>query len=120
MDKNKNIFAWLVDHFGNLPDTSRASVKFDEQEVRLSCPDGHVERIAWRDIQRVVIITTDLGPTIDDVFYVLEGGSSVCPVPSQAAGMERLADRLFAFPRFNSENFMAAISSTDNAEFIMP
>ena len=48
--------------------------------------EDDMEAVAWDDLAAVVIRTTDLGPFVDDVFWLLQrGDGSVVVVPSESA-----------------------------------
>src|SRR5260221_12453411 len=79
----------------------RATVSFDDQSVTCCRPGGRGETVRWSDLQIVFIQTTDKGPTVDDVFWVLGGGDSGCVVPSEAEGMDLLLPRLQDLPNFD-------------------
>ena len=61
---------------------SRFIVRLSESEVVCERPDGKVERMAWNDLEKVEVVTTDEGPFAPDVFWVLHGRSGGCAVPS--------------------------------------
>ena len=96
----------------------RYVVSFDDDCVTGRRPDGVVESVKWSDLQAVVIVTTDLGPYVDDVFWVLVGKEVGCIVPSEAEGIDLLLRRLQQLPRFDHEAVVAAMTSTQNARFL--
>jgi hypothetical protein len=93
-------------------------VRFDDVRVTCTDPDGRVEAVEWADLQRVEIVTTDHGPYLPDVFWVLHGSRSDCVVPQGASGDQQLRDRLQGFPGFRHEEAIAAMSSTANWRFL--
>ena len=110
---------WLLDFFrcrkpSSLP---RAAVSFDEEGVTCRRSDGLVEAVKWSDLQSVAIHTTDAGPAVDDVFWVLMGESAGCVVPSESTGMDLLLKRLHQLPNFDFEAAIKAMSSTENHIF---
>jgi hypothetical protein len=63
-------------------------------------------------------VTTDHGPFVDDVFWLLIGEDGKgCAVPSEAEGMKALLERLQRLPGFDNEAVIAAMGSTSNARF---
>lgn len=96
---------------------TRDSVSFDEEEVVRTKPNGVQERVRWADLLEVYIVTTDEGPFVDDVCWVLRGTTSGCLVPSEADGMEELLRRLQHLPSFNDEAVIKAMGCTSNATF---
>jgi hypothetical protein len=95
-----------------------AVVSFDDELVRCQRPGGLVETVKWSDLRAVLIQTTDAGPLADDVFWILAGEESGCVVPSEAAGMERLLERLQQLPGFDNQALIEAMGSTDNRRFL--
>jgi hypothetical protein len=96
----------------------RATVSFDDQSVTCRRPGGLVETVRWSDLQIIFIQTTDKGPAVDDVFWVLGGGDSGCVVPSEAEGMDLLLPRLQHLPNFDNNAAIAAMSCVENREFL--
>lgn len=96
----------------------RATVTFDEDAVTCRRRRGLVEAVRWADLRAVAIRTTDAGPAVDDVFWVLDGGASGCVVPSEAEGMDLLLQRLQRLPGFDNPAVIQAMSCTDNQEFL--
>jgi hypothetical protein len=92
-------------------------VEWNAEEISCIWPTGERRSVAWGHLRSVRIRTTDAGPFTADVFWVLEGGGSSCVVPQAARGEERLLARLQELPGFDSEAVIAAMRSTDNAEF---
>lgn len=95
-----------------------AQVSFNDREVRCRHSDGVVEAIAWCDLQQVLIRTTDTGPLMEDVYWILLGTRSECVVPQEAIGEPDLAERLYQLPGFDSEALSRAMCSTENREFL--
>ena len=103
------------------PVKSRISVvSFDEIGVRHQRPDGSVETVRWSELTGVIILTTDLGPAIDDVFWILAGTERAngCVAPSEAVGMAALIERLQRLPGFDNCAVIAAMTSIDNNMFL--
>jgi len=96
----------------------RAIVFLDDESVTCRRPGGLVENVRWSDLQIVYIQTTDAGPGVDDVFYVLGGEESGCVVPSEAEGMDFLLQRLQRLPNFDYAAAIAAMSCAENREFL--
>lgn len=93
-------------------------VSWDDTTITCTSPSGDVQSVPWRDLQSVAIRTTDAGPFVADVFWILQGSESTCTIPQGARGESELLRRLQELPDFNSEAVIAAMSSTDNAEFL--
>lgn len=93
-------------------------VTFDDVAVVRSMADGTRELVRWDDLEAVMILTTDEGPFVDDVFWLLKGRESGCAIPSEAEGMDALLHRLQALPGFDNEAVIMAMASTENATFL--
>jgi hypothetical protein len=121
--------AWLAGYIAHraLPreDTSglvnvrSVVVECEGDVVSCALPDGKTERVAWNDLQRVEIITTDEGPGAADVFWMLHGSATGCVVPQGATGANRLLERLQALPHFDNSAVIQAMGSTSNNRFLV-
>jgi hypothetical protein len=96
----------------------RDTVSFDDRQIVRTLPDGRTEVVRWDDLEEVSIITTDEGPYVDDVYWLLKGTSGGCAVPSEAEGMKELLPRLQQLPGFNNKAVIEAMGSARNTTFI--
>lgn len=94
------------------------AVLFDDQEVRCVRRDGSEQSVRWDDLQVVLIQTTDSGPAIDDMFWVLGTASGGCTIPSEAKGCQELLAKLQRLPGFNNESVISAAICTHNDLFV--
>jgi hypothetical protein len=100
----------------------RVMVDFDDENISLIREDGSRESVRWSDLSAVVIKTTDEGPFLEDVFFILFGNDqkSGCVVPQEATGASELfsalQDRL---PGFDNEKVIEAMSSSNNRSFLI-
>lgn len=93
-----------------------ARVAFDDERVMLTGRRGG--SVAWNDLREIAIRTTDQGPFVDDVIWVLTGSESQLSIPSETAGMTELLPRLQQLAGFDNEAVVAAMGSTDHASFV--
>ncbi|MES2737859.1 MAG: hypothetical protein V4672_16165 [Verrucomicrobiota bacterium] len=100
-----------------IPESSYVVV-LDEQEIVCNRPDGSQERVSWKDLQKIEIITTDDGPIAPDLFWVLHGTQSGCVIPQGATGDAELFAQLQTLPNFNNGAVIEAMGSTSNATFV--
>ena len=94
-----------------------ASVTFDEELIRCEA-GGKTMELRWDALMGVAIETTDQGPFVDDVFFILAGENDSVVCPSEAKGGQELLTRLQQLPDFNNEAVIAAMGSTSNQTFV--
>ena len=94
-------------------------VNFDNQWIILyDHVTGNEEIINWEDLQTVIVETTDGGPYLPDVYWILIGDHGGCMIPQGINGEEALAERLQALPGFNHSALIDAMSSVSNQRFL--
>ena len=93
------------------------TVTFDDEQILHVLADGRQEKVSWAELQNVVIVTTNGGPFLEEVFWVLSGENAGCLIPSSADGMGELLTRLQQLPDFDNEAVIAAMSSVENEKF---
>ena len=72
---------------------------------------------SWDDLTEVTIVTTDDGPFLENVFWVLTcADGAVYELPG-ALVADDLLSRFQALPDFDNEALIAAMKSTDHAKF---
>ncbi|MEP6669218.1 MAG: hypothetical protein ABJF10_08700 [Chthoniobacter sp.] len=110
----------LFDFFRRPKQKALDRVIFNADSVTRFRPDGVEETIRWDDLHEVGILTTDEGPWLEDVFFLLIGsdGKSGCVVPQLAEGCKELVERLQRLPNFNNEALIKAMGSAVNAQFV--
>jgi len=64
-------------------------IEITEEKVSCSRPNGLIEEVTWEELTKIEIYTTDQGPFIEDVFWVLHGNGRGCVIP-QGAPIMRL------------------------------
>ncbi len=75
------------------------------------------QRIRWVDLVEVRIVTTDEGPLLEDIFWLLlDAGEKGVAIPG--ADIAPLLSTLQKLPRFDNETVIRAAASTDNASFV--
>jgi hypothetical protein len=115
--KEAVMFAWLKALFRVVP-VLPERVTFDDERVVRTMRDGRTEQVRWSDLREVGIVTTDAGPLVDDVFWVLIGDEGGCIVPSEAEGAIALLTRLQQLPGFDDGEVIRAMGCTDNERFV--
>lgn len=112
----------LAGRHGRRPPTAptppEPTVVVDGTGVRRRLGGGREEVVAWEALVGVTVLTTDEGPFVEDVWWLLHAadGSGVA-VPGAEAGP--LLPRLWRLPRVSAEAVIAAMGSTDHARFVV-
>ena len=107
------MLAWLKRVF------QKVSFVVDEGGVRRLVDGNIAEQVAWDDLVGVDIVTTDQGPYVEDVFFVLHGKDGKgAVVPQEIAVAEKLLERLQTLPGFDNGKVIEAMSCSENARFV--
>jgi hypothetical protein len=82
---------------------------------------GAIMTLALADLSAVVIETNDSGPIGADVWFLLFGADRKLgfAFPQGATGDKAVVDRLMKLPGFDFEEMIKAMSSADNATFVL-
>lgn len=98
------------------PEAGRLTI--DEVGITRTAKDLR-EQVAWVDIASVRIMTTDQGPWIEDVFFVIDSrNGNGCVVPHDLAVKSGLLEALQArLEGLNNAAVIAAMTSTDKRVF---
>jgi hypothetical protein len=96
----------------------RDRLTIDDAGITRTAP-GLREQVAWGDIARVCIVTTDRGPWLEDVFFILDsrsGGGCVVPQDLAVRGglLEALQSRLDGV---DNAAVIEAMGCLENREF---
>jgi len=94
-------------------------IEITDQKISCGQPNGLVEEVTWEELEKVEIHTTDEGPFVEDVFWVLHGSGRGCVIPQGATNSEELLNRLQDLPDFDNKMVVEAMASTDNNEFLI-
>lgn len=93
-------------------------IEIDSELVRFHHPDGEIHQIRWDELDEVGIVTTDEGPFVEDVFFMLLSKEQKgCAIPQGAEGNKALLSRLQMLPDFNIETLIEAMGCTSNRNF---
>ena len=93
-------------------------VSFDKFGVSYTLPGGATTRVAWADLRAVELVTNNLGPFSEDVFWVLHGAGPPLMIPQSASGSDGLLARLQELPEFDNRQVIAAMMSADSTRFL--
>lgn len=107
------MFELLNRWFARRPET----VVLDERGVTRTLGNGKAESVRWATLREVFIVTTDEGPWVNDVFWVLLDDDGGCAVPWEAECAQSLLARLQQLNGFDNQRVIEAMGCTDNARF---
>lgn len=99
----------------------RWSVMREGKLVIVVEPDGTRVEADTDELALAHITTNDSGPIGADVWWVLEDAGEIilCGWPQGASGESDVIDWLVKLPGFDHEAMIRAMSSTDNADFVV-
>ncbi len=75
-------------------------------------------KIAWKNLTGITIEVTEEGPRGDDVFWIFSTKKKELLIfPCGSIGEKELLERVQELPGFNNEEFIKAMSCTENNTF---
>jgi hypothetical protein len=97
------------------------TVEFDDDEVVYYHPQDGPQSIKWEKLDEVGIVTTDDGPCVEDVFFMLLDTTQKngCAIPQGADGVGDLIERLQQLENSSNEELIKAMGCTDNNRFVL-
>ena len=78
-------------------------VELTEDTIICRRPDGLVEKVKWSELERIRLMDTGDAPFSPAVFWLLEGSTGGCCIPSGAVGEAEMLSRLQTLPGYNSQ-----------------
>ncbi|MGN8069712.1 hypothetical protein [Mucilaginibacter sp. 22184] len=87
--------------------------------VKVEHPERETETLFWNDLEAILLINTDSGPWLPDIWLTLAGNDSGCIIPHGTKGFEQVYDIVSKYKGFDFENVTRSMTSTDNAEFLL-
>ncbi len=90
----------------------------DENGLRREISDGTMESVKWDELKKITIVTTDQGPYLEDVFFVLEGEKGGTIVSQEWATKISLLEKISKLPGFANEAVISAMGCTENNSFL--
>ena len=90
---------------------------FDGQTITAEGPFAKKVFLRLRDIDEIGIETSDTGPIIEDLFWLINRDSDALRIPQDSPVFRQLMDHFGTFPGFNWQPFIDAMSCTDQHYF---
>jgi hypothetical protein len=104
---------------GRLHPESDFRVTMDAVHIVCRDPQGSEARLAWDDLEEVIVETNDTGPWGMDVLWVLRGrDGKALTIPHGASGDKELFEQLHKLPEFSHAQVIEAMACADNRQFL--
>jgi hypothetical protein len=94
------------------------SFSFDGRIITADGPFARRTSVRIEDIREIGIETTDAGPFVEDVFWLINRNTEGLRIPQDSTVFNRLVDYFESFEGFDWEPFTKAMASTDNRYFL--
>lgn len=94
-------------------------VTITDDIVSVYHPKSSNELVRWKDIHTVLLINTDEGPWLPDVWLTPIDDNGKCMIPQGAKGFDQVYDIVSKFDGFDFESAIKSMSCTDNARFLL-
>ena len=113
------MFDWLKKRVQRLEPVAQWVVTIESKGIRVSDYNRQEKFVAKDKLSGVAIQTNDTGPWGADVWWLLFGADDqlACAFPQGATGEQAALDYLMALDRFNHDEMISAMGSTQNAVF---
>lgn len=87
--------------------------------VEIAHPKWNGGKVLWSDLHTILLVNTDEGPWLPDVWLTLKGTTCVCRIPHGSKGYEEIYAIVSKYEGFNFANVVKSMNCTDNAEFLL-
>jgi hypothetical protein len=91
----------------------RINYSFDGDIVTVERPLGRKLSLSLHDVDEIGVETTDRGPFMEDVFWVLKQGTTSLRIPEPSHVFKILMNRFRSLPGFDWRPFTEAMACTD-------
>lgn len=93
-------------------------VRFDETKISFFDEEERDSVIFWKDLQKVSLEITDVGPFAPDVFWQLESKAENILIAQGTTGEADLMNRLQQLPGFDSNSIILAMACVEEGSFL--
>lgn len=94
-------------------------VTITDDQIKVEHPKRKTEILIWNDLHTILLINTNEGPWLPDVWLTLLGDNSGCMIPQGSNGFEAVYDIVSKYEGFNFDNVNLSMGCTDNKEFLL-
>lgn len=91
-------------------------VQVNDEEIIIEYENGNEESYLFEDLKKATIITTDEGPFLDDVFWLMMF-KIIVMIPQGVQGEDKLLERMQKLPGFDNEAVIEAMTCSENDAF---
>ncbi len=113
-----NLFKRLFKQSNSQPE-DQYMVTITEETISVYHPKWSNESVDWKEVHTVLLVNTNEGPWLPDVWLTLIDNNGKCMIPQGAKGFETVYDIVSKYDGFNFENAIKSMSCTDNAQFLL-
>ena len=110
------MFGWLKAYFTanyNRP----LEIVIDARGAWRDLGSGQSEQVRRDELKRVEIMTTDEGPFVEDVFWLLDAGDHGCVIPGEFGN--QILDHIGDCPGIDHEAVIKAMGCTEDDRFVV-
>ena len=92
-------------------------LEINDDEIRCHRPDGTMDSLSWKNLNRVEIVVTEDNP-LPVTFIALHGPSSTIVIPEGATNADDLSERLFTLDGFDADTFVESMAAQTSDTFV--
>jgi hypothetical protein len=111
----------LMPFLGRWLPAKESRVEYDATSIRTSFGTSKVDSIRWDEVDEIALITSESGPTGDDVVWVFADAtrSKVTGIAPTSTGFPALLEELQRLPGFDHEALLLAMGSVTLERFVV-
>jgi hypothetical protein len=90
-------------------------------ETFIEClhPKWDCGSVKWDSLHTIMLINTDEGPWLPDIWLTLIDDNGICKIPHGCKGFDDIYDIVSKYNGFNIDHVTQSMSTTDNREFLL-
>ena len=113
------LFSFFSKRFRKQPVDQGPIITITDDGITCIYPSLHkTDAVLWNELTKIDVLTTDDGPAVCDVIFMLYGtnGNGVA-IPQDRPESKVVVDKILNLPGFDYECFINAMGSADNQLF---